>query len=150
MNSFRLTAVGTLARNPELCAKGDITFARFCLVGEDYVTGEEQDGPRETTTSLWFIAFGTIAAEIARRARKKDQLILEARIVANHWTDKQGEKQSGHTFIVTGYRFGATHGDNGPAAASRCARPPDKPQPEAGQAEPDSVPKEMAQAAAGR
>jgi single-stranded DNA-binding protein len=150
MNSFRLTAVGTLARNPELCAKGDISFTRFCLVGQDYVTGEEQDGPREVTTSLWFIAFGTIAAEIARRARKKDQLILEARIVASHWTDKQGEKQSGHTFIVTGYRFGATHGDNGPAAASRRARPPDKPQPEAGQAEPDSVPKEMAQAADGR
>jgi single-stranded DNA-binding protein len=150
MNSFRLTAVGTLARNPELCAKGDITFARFCLVGQDYVTGEEQDGPRETTTSLWFLAFGDIATKIAHRARKGDQLIPEARIVANHWTDKQGEQQHGSTYIVTGYRFGATHGDNGPAASSRCARPPDKPLPEAGQAEPDSVQKEMAQAAAGR
>lgn len=151
MNSFRLTAVGTLARNPELCAKGDISFTRFCLVGQDYVTGEEQDGPREVTTSLWFIAFGTIAAEIARRARKKDQLILEARIVASHWTDKQGEKQSGHTFIVTGYRFGATHGDNPPSPCGlRRGEPPGKPQPEAGQAEPGPVPKEMAQAAVGR
>lgn len=35
MNSFRLTAVANLARNPELSTKGDLTFARFCLVGND-------------------------------------------------------------------------------------------------------------------
>jgi single-stranded DNA-binding protein len=149
MNSFRLTAVGNLARNPELCAKADITFARFCLVGEDKVTEDEQDGPRDVSTSLWFVAFGDIARNISGRARKGDQLILEARVVANNWTDKQGERQHGHTFIVTGYRFGAKRGDNGPAAASRCARTPDEPQPDAAQVEPDSVPKEMAEAAAG-
>ncbi len=149
MNSFRLTAVGNLARNPELCAKGEMTFARFCLVGEDRVAEDEQAGPREVITSLWFVAFGDIATKIACRARKGDQLILEARIVANHWTDRQGEKQQGHTFIVTGYRFGAKRGDNGPAADARCARPPDNPQSDAAQVEPDSVPKEMAEAAVG-
>ena len=46
MNSFRLTAVGDLARNPELSIKGDITFARFCLVGNDEVSEAERDGPR--------------------------------------------------------------------------------------------------------
>lgn len=149
MNSFKVTAIGNLARNPEICAKGDITFARFCLVGHDYLGAEEQDGPREVSTSLWFVAFGDTAARIAHRARKGDQLILEARIVANHWTDKQGEMQHGHTFIVTGYRFGATHGDNGPAASSRRARPPDTPQPDTGRAEPDPAPQEMTQAVAG-
>jgi len=34
MNSFTLTAVGNLARNPELVAKNDSSYTRFCLVGK--------------------------------------------------------------------------------------------------------------------
>jgi hypothetical protein len=41
MNSFKLTAVGNLARNPELSTKGDVSFARLCLVGDDAVTEGE-------------------------------------------------------------------------------------------------------------
>ena len=33
MNSFELTAIGNLAKNPELIAKGDISYTRFCLIG---------------------------------------------------------------------------------------------------------------------
>jgi single-stranded DNA-binding protein len=44
---------------------------------------------------------------ISRNARKGDQLIVEARVRANTWTDKQGEKQYDHTFVVQGFRFGA-------------------------------------------
>jgi single-strand DNA-binding protein len=44
---------------------------------------------------------------IAKNVRKGDQLIVEARIRANNWTDKQGEKQYDHSFIVQGFRFGA-------------------------------------------
>ena len=33
MNSFTLTAVGNLARDPELAARNDTNYARFCLVG---------------------------------------------------------------------------------------------------------------------
>jgi len=123
MNSFRLTAVGTLARNPELTAKGDIRFARFCLIGNDSASESEKDGPREFVTSLWFIAFGEIAYSIARHSRKGDQLILEARIVANNWTDKDGERQRGHTFIVTGFLFGATKGGHGSPIACRGGPP---------------------------
>ena len=150
MNSFRLIAIGNLARNPERCTKGDTTFARFCLVGQDYIGEGEQDGPREITTTLWFIAFGDVAAKIAGRARKGDQLILEARIVASHWADSRGEKQHGHTFIVTGFRFGATRGDNSPAAASRSARPLHRSQPYTPGVEPGSELRQMAGAAAGR
>lgn len=126
MNSFKLTAVGNLARNPELSTKGNITFARFCLVGYDEVSEGEQGGPREVVTSLWFFAFGDIASTIARCARKGDQLILEARVVASHWTDRQGEKQYGHTFIVTGFRFGARRGEHGSPIAVR-PDPSDRP-----------------------
>lgn len=43
MNSFKLTVVGNLARNPELSTKNEITVARFCIVGNDEISEEEQD-----------------------------------------------------------------------------------------------------------
>jgi single-strand DNA-binding protein len=134
VNSFRLTAVGQLARNLELSTKGEITFARFCLVGDDEVSEREQDGPREVVTSLWFFAFGDIASTIARNARKGDQLILEARVVANHWTDKGGERQYGHTFIVTGVKFGARRGGGDGSPIAVRTNPPDKPLTDAAEA----------------
>jgi single-stranded DNA-binding protein len=39
------------------------------------------------------VAFSALGEEIARKARKGDQLFVEARVRANNWTDKQGEKQ---------------------------------------------------------
>jgi single-strand DNA-binding protein len=107
MNSFTLTAVGNLARNPELVAKGDTLYTRFCLVGNDYAGRDEEGAARELVTSLWFVAFGSLGEAIAKNVRKGDQLILSARIRSNNWTDEQGEKQYDHSFIVQGFRFGA-------------------------------------------
>jgi single-strand DNA-binding protein len=107
MNSFRLTAVGNLARDPELAAHNDKSYARFCLVGNDYAGKDEDGAAREVVTTLWFTAFGPLGEALARTARKGDQLILEARVRASNWTDKQGEKQYDHSFIVEGFRFGA-------------------------------------------
>jgi single-strand DNA-binding protein len=107
MNSFTLTAVGNLARNPELVSKGDKSYARFCLVGNDYAGKDEEGAAREVVTSLWFVAFGAMGEAIARNARKGDQLIVEARVRSSNWTDEQGEKQYDHSFIVQGFRFGA-------------------------------------------
>jgi single-strand DNA-binding protein len=107
MNSFALTAVGNLARNPELVAKGDTMYTRFCLVGNDYAGKDEEGSSREVTTTLWFVAFGGLGEAIAKNGRKGDQLIVDARIRANNWTDKQGERQYDHSFIVQGFRFGA-------------------------------------------
>jgi single-strand DNA-binding protein len=107
MNSFTLTAVGNLARNPEAVAKGDVTYTKFCLVGNDYAGKDEEGTPREVVTTLWFVAFGTLGDTIVHNARKGDQLIVEARVRANSWTDKQGEKQYDHGFVVQGFRFGA-------------------------------------------
>ncbi len=45
MNSFTLTAVGNLAKDPEFAAKGATSYARFCLVGNDYA-GKDDDGNR--------------------------------------------------------------------------------------------------------
>jgi single-strand DNA-binding protein len=107
MNSFTLTAVGNLASNPEFGTKNDTSYARFCLVGNDYAGKDEGGVAREITTSLWFVAFGALGEALARNARKGDQLFVEARVRANNWTDKKGEKQYDHSFVVGGFRFGA-------------------------------------------
>jgi single-strand DNA-binding protein len=107
MNSFTLTAVGQLARNPELVAKGNTAYTKFCLVGNDYAGKDEEGAAREVVTSLWFVAFGALGEAIARHSRKGDQLFVEARVRGNNWTDKQGEKQYDHSFVVQGFRFGA-------------------------------------------
>ncbi len=107
MNSFKLTAVGNLARNPELVAKNETSYAKLCLVGNDYAGKDEEGAAREVVTTLWFVAFGAIGEALARNARKGDQLFIEARVRSNNWVDKQGEKQYDHSFIVEGFRFGA-------------------------------------------
>jgi single-strand DNA-binding protein len=107
MNSFTMIAVGNLAKDPELAAKGDTTYAQFCLIGNDYAGKDEHGNAREAVTSLWFVAFESLGEAIARHARKGDQLILQAQVRANNWTDKGGEKQYDHSFVVQNFRFGA-------------------------------------------
>jgi single-strand DNA-binding protein len=107
MNSFMLTAIGNLARDPEVVSKPDTTVTRFCLIGNDYAGRDEEGGAREVVTSLWFVAFGPIGEAVVRNCRKGDQLLVEARVRANNWTNKAGDKQYDHSFIVEGFRFGA-------------------------------------------
>ena len=107
MNSFQLTAIGNLAKNPELVAKGDVSYTRFCVIGNDYGGKDDDGNAREIVTSVWFVAFGALGESIASNARKGDQLIMQARIRSNNWTDPQGEKQYDYSFIVESFRFGA-------------------------------------------
>lgn len=107
MNSFTLTAVGNLARDPEFTAKGDTAYARFCLIGNDFAGRDEDGAEREIVTSIWFVAFGLLGEAIAHHARRGDQLIVEAQVRADNWTDKQGERRYDYAYVVQGFRFGA-------------------------------------------
>ena len=107
MNSFTVTAVGNLARSPEMAVKGDTTYTRICLVGNDYAGKDERGNVREAVTSVWFTAFEGLGEAIAKNARKGDQLIIQAHMRANNWTDKEGEKQYDYSYIVENFRFGA-------------------------------------------
>jgi single-strand DNA-binding protein len=107
MNSFTLTAVGNLAKNPELTVKGDTSYTRFCLVGNDYAGKDEDGNPREVVTSLWFVAFEALGEVIARNALKGDQLVLQAQVRSNNWTDAEGEKQYDYSYVVQSFKFGA-------------------------------------------
>ena len=107
MNSFTVTAIGNLAKDPELAVKGDTTYTRFCLVGNDYAGKDDQGNARELVTTLWFVAFEHLGEAIAKNVRKGDQLIVQAQIRANNWTDKVGEKQYDHSYVAQTFRFGA-------------------------------------------
>ena len=107
MNSFTLTAIGNLAKDPEQQEKADVTYTRFCLVGNDYAGKDDEGNTREAVTSVWFVAFGGLGEVIAQNARKGDQLILQAQVRANNWTDKDGERRYDHSFVVQNFRFGA-------------------------------------------
>ncbi|HEX3848403.1 MAG TPA: single-stranded DNA-binding protein [Steroidobacteraceae bacterium] len=107
MNSFTVFAVGNLARDPEPGTKGDKSYTRFCLVGNDYAGKDEDGNTREAATSLWFVAFDALGEAIARNARKGDQLIVQAQIQADNWTDKEGEKRYDYDFVLRQFRFGA-------------------------------------------
>jgi single-strand DNA-binding protein len=107
MNSFTLTAVGNLAKDPEPAVKGETSYTRVCLVGNDYAGKDAHGNPKETVTSLWFVAFESLGEAIAKNARKGDQLIVQAQVRANNWTDKDGEKQYDYSFVVQNFRFGA-------------------------------------------
>ena len=107
MNSFTLIAVGNLAKDPDFSVKGDTSYARFCLVGNDYAGKDEHGNAREAVTSIWFTAFESLGEAIAKNVRKGDQLILQAQVRANNWTDRDGEKQYAHSYIVQNFRFGA-------------------------------------------
>ena len=107
MNSFKLTAIGNLARDPDLISKEDISYTRICLVGNDYAGKDEEGLAREVVTSVWFVAFGMTGESLARNARKGDQLLVEARLRANNWIDSKGDKQYDYSFIIEGFRFGA-------------------------------------------
>ena len=107
MHSFKLIAVGKLARNPELVAKGETMYTRFLLVGNDYMGRDEDGAAREIVTSMWITAFDALGEAIAKNALKGDQLIVEAHVRANNWVDKQGEKQYDHSYVLDGFRFGA-------------------------------------------
>jgi single-strand DNA-binding protein len=107
MNSFQLKAIGNLAKNPELIAKGDVSYTRLCVIGNDYAGRDEDGSAREIVTTLYFVAFGALGEAIASNARKGDQLILDARIRSDNWIDQRGEKQYDYSYVVEGFRFGA-------------------------------------------
>jgi len=120
MNSFTVTAIGNLAKNPELTVKADTAYTRICLVGNDYAGKDDHGNVREAVTSLWFVAFDALGEAIAKNARKGDQLIIQAQIRSNNWTDSDGEKQYDYSFIVQNFRFGAPGKIKREELAARC------------------------------
>ena len=114
MSSFAFSAIGYLARNPEVVATERGSFCRFCLTGEDFTEDDEEGRFTVGVQNFWFVATHLMGAAIADGARKRDQLFVQGKIRQHHWTaNGRGEA----TLVVTGFRFGARKGDTGAASA---------------------------------
>jgi len=107
MNSFTLTAVGQLARDPELVSEPDGSYTRLLVVGSDYAGKDPAGAVRTVATGLWFVAFGPLGEMLARNTRRGDQLFIEAQVRADDHAAQPGEAPCRHIFIVAGFRFGA-------------------------------------------
>ena len=104
LNSFRIEAIGHVAKRPELKTKGSTSYLNLCLIGNDW--GGEGKG--EIATRVFFTAFGTTAQALANHVRKGDQLIIHAHIRDNSFRDGQsGEDVHSNSYIIDGFLFGA-------------------------------------------
>jgi single-stranded DNA-binding protein len=121
MSSFSVTAIGHLARNPEVLVAPEGIYCRFCLTSDDCTEDDEQGRFTVIVQSIWFVATHMIGASIADFARKGDQLFVEGKIRKHHWTAKGNEE---HTFVVTGFRFGGRKGGPGAVSASTSGKAP--------------------------
>jgi single-stranded DNA-binding protein len=119
MNSFTPRAIGNLSRDPEFVGRGDLTYAHFCLVGND---GGDRPS-RESATHIWFTAYGPVGEEIVTKARKGDQLFVEAVVL----TMMGSASAYDHTCIVTRFRFGARKASPGSSTTQAGSRPPVSP-----------------------
>jgi single-strand DNA-binding protein len=106
MNSFNVTAIGNIGADLELKGTGDNQFVRFPIIGNDYAGKDRNGDAREVTTSVYFVAFGATAKTLAEHVRKGDQVIVQARIQANNWTDENREKRYDLSFVVESFKFG--------------------------------------------
>jgi single-strand DNA-binding protein len=102
-NTFHFS--GRLAEAPTL--RGTAKVCRFRLLRNEFAGLDEANNRKERVVSIDFTAFGGLGETIARTVGKGDQLIIEARIVNNNYTDDAGRQVYGHSFIVFGFEYGA-------------------------------------------
>jgi hypothetical protein len=123
MHSFTFRAIGNLARNPEVVDHGEDQYTRFCLISNDHY--EDDDGlTANPITSVWFMAGGDIGIEIAKEARKGDQLVVEGIILRDYRVRQPGQRSDDFAFLVFGYRFGAKRGPSDAAGVTVTGQPP--------------------------
>ena len=104
LNSFRIEAIGQVAKRPELKTKGSTSYVNLCLIGNDW--GGEGKG--EIATRVFFTAFGTTAQALANHVCKGDQLHISAHIRDNSYQDSRTRDEvHSNSFIVDGFVFGA-------------------------------------------
>lgn len=123
MNSFTLTAIGQLAKDPVTDGPTDRPFTKFALIGNDFNGADKE----EIVTSVFFVAFNGIGEAIAKHCRKGDQLIVEAQMRANNWVDNNDNRRYDYSYVVQGFRFGAPgkiKREELTRAAQKAAEPP--------------------------
>lgn len=104
-NSYHFT--GRLADDPQM-GQGENAPCRFRLIRNEYTGSDSSGKPRpERQVVIPFAAFGGRGKTIHEHARKGDQLIIDARIENNRFTDSSNVERFDYNFIVEEFDFGA-------------------------------------------
>ena len=103
----KLFFTGRAAAAPELNTYGDTKVARFRLIRNDYAGKDENGERRETQVTIPFTAFGGMAETLAKNVMTGDQLVIEAKISNNNYTDGEGKERYDYNFEVVAFDYGA-------------------------------------------
>ena len=104
----RLFFTGRVAAAPVLANHGDSKVTKFTLISNEYADHDEGSGEaKERQVRIQFTAFGSRGEAIARNVLKGDQLIVEAKLSNNDFTDGEGIERYGYNFTVDNFDFGA-------------------------------------------
>lgn len=105
MNKFIF--VGRVSSRPVFKEYKETLVTKFWLVRDDYV-GKDQSGVAKTRqVFIPFSAFSSLAKQIADQVLVGDQLIVEAQVYNNNYTDKAGNERFDYNFQVRYFEFGA-------------------------------------------
>lgn len=105
MNKFIFA--GRVAAAPELKRTGSTTVVKFRLLRNEYAGKDDAGQAMERQVAIPFTVFGKRAEAISEHVLKGDQLIVEASIENNRYTDSHGEEKFDYNFIVSDFEFGA-------------------------------------------
>lgn len=105
MNKFFFA--GRLAAAPVMTRHGQTVVAKFRLIRNEYA-GKDDDGDgKERDVAIPFVCFGPRAEAVAKNVMKGDQLLIEARVENNNFTDNEGQDHYEYNFVVQNFEFGA-------------------------------------------
>ncbi len=103
----RLFFSGRAASDPDINTHGSTTVTRLRMISNEYA-GKDEDGQRkERQVSIPFSAFGKQAETIAKTVSTGDQLVIEANIRNNNYTDGEGKERYEYNFEIVTFEYGA-------------------------------------------
>lgn len=118
----KLFFTGRVAAAPEFKRHGATAVTKFRLIRNEYAGKDDKNEAMERQVAVPFTAFGKIAEAISEHVLKGDQLVIEARLENNKFTDGQGVERYDYNFIVAEFEFGAPGEEKRKQLAERAGR----------------------------
>lgn len=103
----KLIFAGRAVAAPELHVYGSTKVARLRLIRNEYAGKDEEGNRKEREVCIPFSAFDAMAETLARNVMTGDQLIVEAVIRNNNYTDDKGDEHYDYNFEVVTFEYGA-------------------------------------------
>lgn len=105
----RLTKAPTLQTKAGRGGGNDVKYVNFSLIRNEFtgIDPNTQQPRPQRVVAPYFTMFGARAEAFCKHAMEGDQIILQARVTTDEYTDNQGNTSYSTAFIVENYDFGA-------------------------------------------